>query len=106
MNTPYRPALLVLPSAVWLAGSLSPQLACAEPTQAAAKPVVAVPAASESPAPPAKRPLSSLPYTPSLEPGFMERSVDPLQRLLSLFVRWLDAEEPGAAGSGAVDRLR
>ncbi|HNN93155.1 MAG TPA: M13 family metallopeptidase [Pseudomonadota bacterium] len=77
MNTPYRPALLVLPSAVWLAGSLCPPLASAEPTQVAAKPVVAVPAASESPAPPAKRPLSSLPYTPSLEPGFMDRSVDP-----------------------------
>lgn len=42
---------------------------------------LAAPLAAETPAAPAaateKRPLSALPYTPSLEPAFMDRTVDP-----------------------------
>ena len=48
---------------------------------ASAAPALAAPAAPPPPTPPAPpgapRPFAELPYTPSLEPAFMDRSVDP-----------------------------
>lgn len=77
MNTRHRSSLFVLPAAAWLVGALTPTFGTADPLQGSAKPNAASPPAAEPGAAPEKRPLQSLPYTPSLELSFMDRSVDP-----------------------------
>jgi putative endopeptidase len=70
--------------------------------------VVALPARSED------RPITSLPYTPSLDPSSMDRSVDPCVDLYRFSCgKWLEknpipADRPGWSvyGKAAQDNLR
>ncbi len=62
-------------------------------------------------APPVERPLAELPYTPSLEPSFMDRSIDPCVDSLRLFVQRLDdsrtrSRRTRAAGASTASSTR
>ena len=84
-------------------------------TRAAAQDTGAPPKPSTSPSPFAsppgtlatpKRPLSALPYTPSLDVTSMDRSVDPCVDFYQYSLRRLDQEEPDPGRPGALERLR
>ncbi len=62
--------------------------------------------AQAAPATSPKRPLTALPYTPSLDPAVDGPRGRSLRRLLPVLLRRLDEDEPDPARPGALERLR